>query len=83
MTPHLRSFLGLSLSGFHHLAYWEWGHEDAERTVICVHGLTRQGRDFDVLARALVRQGCRVVCPDLVGRGRSGWPRRPPPGDTP
>lgn len=73
MTPHLRSFLGLSLGGFHHLAYWEWGHADAERTVVCVHGLTRQGRDFDVLARALVRQGCRVVCPDLVGRGRSGW----------
>ena len=40
---------------------------------MCVHGLTRQGRDFDVLARALVREGRRVVCPDLVGRGRSGW----------
>ena len=77
MTPRLRSFLGLSLSGFHHLAYWEWGHEEAERTVIGVHGLTRQGRDFDVLARALVRQGCRVVCPDLVGRGQSGWLRDP------
>ena len=73
MTPRLRSFLGLSLGGFHQLAYWEWGHADAGRTVVCVHGLTRQGRDFDVLARALVRQGCRVVCPDLVGRGRSGW----------
>lgn len=75
MTPRLRSFLGLSLSGFHQLAYWEWGHQDAERTVVCVHGLTRQGRDFDVLAQALVRQGWRVVCPDLVGRGRSGWLR--------
>ena len=73
MTPRLRTYRGLSLGGFHRLAYWEWGDADAERTVVCVHGLTRQGRDFDVLARALVRQGCRVVCPDLVGRGRSGW----------
>ena len=77
MTPRLRSLLGLSLGGFHRVAYWEWGREDAERTVVCVHGLTRQGRDFDVLARALARQGCRVVCPDLVGRGRSGWLRDP------
>lgn len=73
MTPHLRTHLGLSFKGFHHLAYWEWGPAEAERTVVCVHGLTRQGRDFDVLARALVRRGCRVVCPDLAGRGMSDW----------
>jgi pimeloyl-ACP methyl ester carboxylesterase len=77
VTPRLRSLLGLSLGGFHRVAYWEWGREDAERTVVCVHGLTRQGRDFDVLARALVREGCRVVCPDLVGRGRSDWLHHP------
>jgi pimeloyl-ACP methyl ester carboxylesterase len=77
VTPRLRSLLGLSLGGFHRVAYWEWGREDAERTVVCVHGLTRQGRDFDVLARALAREGCRVVCPDLVGRGRSGWLHHP------
>lgn len=73
MTPHLRTYLGLSFTGFHHLVYWEWGPAEAERTVVCVHGLTRQGRDFDVLARALVRTGCRVVCPDLAGRGMSDW----------
>ena len=73
MTPELHHLRGLSLSGFHRLAYWEWGAGDAGRTVVCVHGLTRQGRDFDVLAQALVRGGRRVVCPDLVGRGRSGW----------
>ena len=38
MTPRLRRLLGLSLGGFHQLAYWEWGREDAERTVVCVHG---------------------------------------------
>ncbi len=77
MTPSLRTLLGLSMDGFHRLAYWEWGDRNAERTVVCVHGLTRQARDFDMLARALVRRGCRVICPDLVGRGRSGWLRRP------
>ena len=41
--------------------------------MICVHGLTRQGRDFDVLARTLARAGWRVICPDLVGRGTSDW----------
>ena len=77
MTPRLASYLGLSLSGFHRLAYWEWGPQDAKRTLICVHGLTRQGRDFDILARTFVRRGWRVICPDLVGRGQSGWLTQP------
>jgi pimeloyl-ACP methyl ester carboxylesterase len=63
----------LSLSGFHRMAYSDWGRADAATTVICVHGLTRQGRDFDYLAMSLATQGYRVVCPDLVGRGQSGW----------
>ena len=77
MTPRLAGYLGLSLGGFHRLAYWEWGPRDAERTLICVHGLTRQGRDFDILARTFARQGWRVICPDLVGRGQSGWLAQP------
>jgi pimeloyl-ACP methyl ester carboxylesterase len=39
--------------------------------IVCVHGLSRQGRDFDVLARALAH--ARVICPDVVGRGESDW----------
>src|SRR4051812_7315979 len=35
------------------------------------HGLTRQGRDFDPLASALADRGWRVICPNLVVRGRS------------
>ena len=57
MTPRLASYQGLSLGGFHRLAYWEWGPREAERTLVCVHGLTRQGRDFDVLARTFARKG--------------------------
>lgn len=63
----------LSVSGFHDVAYTDWGPADAEDVVVCLHGLTRQGRDFDVLAMALAREGYRVVCPDLPGRGRSDW----------
>ena len=60
----------------HRMAYWAWGNPDATHAVLCVHGLSRQGRDFDVLAQALVaRSGgtARVICPDVVGRGQSDW----------
>lgn len=54
------------------LRWHEWGPPTG-RPVVCVHGLTRQGRDFDVLARALSLGGRRVICPDIPGRGISGW----------
>ncbi len=57
------------------MAYWEWpagAAGDPSHVVVCAHGLSRQGRDFDVLARALAPHA-RVVCPDVVGRGRSDW----------
>ena len=54
------------------LRWHEWGPPTG-RPVVCVHGLTRQGRDFDALARALSVQGRRVICPDIPGRGLSGW----------
>ena len=65
-----RSLLGLGPHGFHRIAYVEWG-EARDRAVICAHGLTRNGRDFDRLAVALAAR--RVVCPDMAGRGRSDW----------
>jgi pimeloyl-ACP methyl ester carboxylesterase len=40
--------------------------------LVCVHGLTRCGRDFDFLAQELA-EAYRVVCPDVVGRGQSDW----------
>lgn len=66
------SILGLGPHGFHRLAYTEWGTTAAPRTLICVHGMTRNGRDFDRLAAALADRW-RVLCPDMPGRGRSDW----------
>jgi pimeloyl-ACP methyl ester carboxylesterase len=66
--------------GGHRMAYWQWGDARSARVVVCVHGLTRQGRDFDLLAQAIVARAggdVRVVCPDVVGRGRSDWLRDP------
>jgi pimeloyl-ACP methyl ester carboxylesterase len=72
MSMIARSLRCLGPHGFHRLAYWEWPGPKAARTVLCVHGLTRNGRDFDALAEALSAT-CRVVCPDVAGRGKSEW----------
>ena len=77
------SCLAISKRGFHNIAYVEWGDPASERVAVCVHGLSRQGRDFDRLAAALAQRGWRVVCPDLVGHGRSDWLRDPQEYDLP
>jgi pimeloyl-ACP methyl ester carboxylesterase len=62
--------------GQHRMAYWRWGDAGARRVVVCVHGLTRQGRDFDRLAQALLARSLeplQIICPDVAGRGRSEW----------
>jgi pimeloyl-ACP methyl ester carboxylesterase len=62
------------------MAYWQWGDAAAQHVVVCVHGLSRQGRDFDTLAQALCTQAkapIRVVCPDVAGRGQSDWLKDP------
>jgi pimeloyl-ACP methyl ester carboxylesterase len=66
--------------GGHRMAYWQWGDARSAHVVLCVHGLTRQGRDFDALAQAIVARAggdVRVVCPDIAGRGHSDWLRDP------
>jgi pimeloyl-ACP methyl ester carboxylesterase len=76
MSVQMKEVLCASPIGLHRLAYWEWmpdGRTAADvPTVICVHGLTRNSRDFDALARRLSAR-YRVVCPDMAGRGRSQW----------
>jgi pimeloyl-ACP methyl ester carboxylesterase len=74
--PRLNNVQCLSSVGLHRMAYWEWGARDNPRVLVCVHGLSRQGRDFDTLARALSDR-YRVICPDVMGRGHSDW--RPVP----
>lgn len=70
--PLLKKVQALSPCGLHQMAYWEWGQADNPRVLVCVHGLSRQGRDFDAVARRLSDR-YRVICPDVVGRGESDW----------
>ena len=55
------------------LAFVDWGDPRAARAVVCVHGLTRNARDFDLLAQTLAARGARVLAVDVAGRGRSAW----------
>ncbi|MGB0749625.1 MAG: alpha/beta fold hydrolase, partial [Magnetospiraceae bacterium] len=74
MTFRERDVLFLDETGFHRLVYSDWGLENAPQTVICIHGLTGTGRDFDRLAERLTADGSRrLLCPDMPGRGRSDW----------
>ena len=78
--PELQFVQCPDATGGHRMAYWSWGQAASLHVVVCVHGLSRQGRDFDVLARALCDRAdgrLRVVCPDVVGRGRSDWLKDP------
>lgn len=71
--PHRRSNVAVPIDGvLKHMAVHEWGDANNPRAVICVHGLSRNGRDFDVLADALSGE-FRVLCPDVPGRGESDW----------
>jgi pimeloyl-ACP methyl ester carboxylesterase len=78
--PQLHTVFCPDASGGHKMAYAQWGDATSSHVIVCVHGLSRQGRDFDVLAQALVQRAggaVRVVCPDVVGRGRSEWLKDP------
>jgi pimeloyl-ACP methyl ester carboxylesterase len=70
LEPRRRSVQCASPRGLHRIAYREWGDPRNRDVLLCVHGLTRTGRDFDEVARTLCVQW-RVVCPDVAGRGDS------------
>lgn len=78
--PSLTYLSGLDSAGSHRMAVWEWAPSSATAStpipIICVHGLTRNGRDFDRLAERLSATR-PVYCPDIVGRGRSDDLRNP------
>jgi len=71
-SPRPCSFASLSPHGFHRVHYYEWGDAGNDRVVVCVHGLSRNGRDFDVLGEALAPTH-RVLAVDMPGRGASQW----------
>lgn len=75
-TPKIRDVQCMSPAGLHRMAYKEWGDRSNPDVLICVHGLTRVSDDFDVLAARLCDR-YRVICPDVIGRGRSGRLRDP------
>jgi len=72
MAMRARLLPVLGPQGFIDVAYWDWQGPPGAPVVVCAHGLTRNGRDFDILAAALSKQ-FRIVCPDIPGRGRSEW----------
>ncbi|MEO8600226.1 MAG: alpha/beta hydrolase, partial [bacterium] len=74
--PEFRTVQCLSPGGLHRMAYKEWGDADNPKVLVCVHGVTRVSDDFDNMARALC-SSYRVICPDVVGRGRSERLRDP------
>ena len=55
------------------ISYYDWGSPDAQRVAVCVHGLTRNARDFDFLAEHLITQDYRVIAISMAGRGESEW----------
>lgn len=73
MTMEIKKFEAPNPDGIgtHGISYTEWGTENKE-VVVCIHGLTRNGRDFDFLAARLAKN-FRVICPDMAGRGKSEW----------
>jgi len=74
--PRLGYVMCADQGGAHRMAWWGWGDPANPRVLLCVHGLTRSGRDFDALARHLSAH-YHVVCPDVVGRGKSDWLAQP------
>ena len=72
MRSQAGSFPFTDADGTVWLAFVDWGLRRRDRIVVCVHGLTRQGRDFDALAKAISRD-FQIIEVDVVGRGKSGW----------
>ena len=71
-SPRRSEFKSLSPHGFHRVVYYEWGDAGNPRVVVCVHGVGRNGHDFDVLGEALAPTH-RVLAIDMPGRGASDW----------
>ena len=69
---HWQSADGLSLH-FRDYPGGDGASSDGRPPVICLHGLTRNARDFEALAPHIAAQGWRVLVPEMRGRGRSAY----------
>jgi pimeloyl-ACP methyl ester carboxylesterase len=74
--PQIKTVQCISPAGLHTMAYKEWGDPQNKKVLMCVHGVTRVSDDFDNMAQAFC-DTYRVICPDIVGRGRSDWLKDP------
>lgn len=63
--------------GTHRISFYDWGNQQSNKIVFCVHGLTRNAHDFDYLAKRLATKGYRVICAEMAGRGKSEWLKNP------
>lgn len=72
-THHIPAPNTIGDKGTHTLAVYDWGDPAAQKITVCVHGLTRNARDFDFIAAELVATGRRVLAISMVGRGESAW----------
>ena len=60
-------------TGEHSVVFYDWGDVDSTKIIICVHGLTRNAHDFDIIAPKLAETGRRVFTINMAGRGESDW----------
>ncbi len=72
-THHIAVANTFGATGKHEIVFYDWGDANATKTVVCVHGLTRNARDFDHIATALAERGRRVFTLSMAGRGESAW----------
>jgi len=71
-TPSYQYVICPNPKGYHKISYLEWGPNDANKVVFCVHGLTGDATNFEYLASYLAdKHGIRTVSVDVLGRGNS------------
>jgi len=76
-----RSVTSENSCGTHKVVYSDWkpkndGANNAS-ILVCIHGLTGNGNDFDFLADKFTNENYRIIAIDLAGRGRSDFLKNP------
>jgi pimeloyl-ACP methyl ester carboxylesterase len=56
---------------------YQAGNASSSLPVLCMHGLTRNSRDFETLAPQIAAAGRTVICVDVRGRARSDYDPKP------